>query len=184
MYLYALLCCLYGCKGEEQFSTMYRCTFVFYASDHPTSALTLVLTNPGQFVAIEPKFVAGVTHLYLTPNQGSWEAEQTDIAMITEIENRRLTYDAMGANRRLIIGCSNFNGLKCFDGQCPNCLQNTTSPNCPLTWTERGQMLECKKCHTVYNPNAEGTPVNGNENTPRLIEYRIEYNGQRLYAHN
>lgn len=182
--LVALLGTLAGCAADEQFSTQYRCSFVFYASDHPASVLTLSLNNPGQFVVVEPKFVAGVTHLYLTPNQGSWEASQTDIAMTTEIENRRLTYDNMGANRRLIIGCSNFNGLKCYDGQCPQCLQNSTSPICPLTWADRGRMLECKKCKTVFNPNAEGIPVNGTEQTPRLIEYRVEYNGQRLYAHN
>lgn len=179
-----LLLLILACEGEPQFSTKYRCSFVYYASDHTTSALTLSLTNPGHYVIVEPKFVAGVTHLKLTPNQGQWEENQTDIAMRTVIENERLTYDNMGANRRLIIGCSKFNGPKCYDGQCPYCLENTTSPNNPLTWTENGEMLDCKKCHIVYNPNAEGQPVNGNEHTPRLIEYRVEYNGQRLYCYN
>ena len=110
--------------------------------------------------------------------------EQKDVKMVTAIENERLNYDNMGANRRLIVGCSNFNGLKCFDGQCPNCLLNGTLSNYPLSWTDRGQMLVCQKCSRKYNPNAEGIPTNGGEDDRRLIEYRIEFNGDRLYCHN
>ena len=177
---------LMGCEGEEQYSTKYQCSFVFYARYHTDCALTHALGNPGLFVIVEPKFVAGVTHLRLTPNQGQWEEFQTDISMGTSaIENERINYGNMGANRRLIIGCSNFDGLRCYDGQCPNCLENASSVNFPLTWTDRGQMLECSKCKTKYNPNAMGNAVNGNAQTKRLIEYRVEpFNGDRLYVHN
>ena len=173
-----------ACAAEQQFTTKYPCSFVFLASNHPNSALTLSLGNAGQFCIVTPRIASGVTHLMLTPNYGSWTTEQTDIAMTIAIENERLSYDNMGANRRLIIGMSNFNGLKAFDGQCPNCLEEGGSTNRPLSWADKGQMLLCQRCSTKYNPNADGVPVNGSEGTPRLLEYRVEYNGERLYVHN
>jgi len=182
--LAAGLAVLSACQAEQQFSTKYACSFVYYASYHPNSALTLALGNAGHYCIVAPKVVGGVTHLAMTPNIGSWTTEQTDVAMVTAIENERLSYDNMGANRRLIVGLSNFNGLKAFDGQCPYCLDKGSSPNRPLAWTDKGQMLECANCKTKYNPNADGVPVNGNEETPRLIEYRADYNGERLYVHN
>lgn len=180
--LFVLL--LVGCTAEQQFSTRYPCSFVFYASNHPYCALSLAVGNAGQYVIVEPKVMSGVTHLKLTPNMGTWTAEQTDVALVTAIENERLSYNNMGANGRLIIGLSQFSGLKCYDGQCPNCLKNTTSTNRPLSWADKGQMLECASCKVKYNPNAQGVPTNGTAETPRLIEYRVDYNGERLYAHN
>jgi hypothetical protein len=182
--LLLLLLTLGGCQGEQQFSTRYPCSFVFYASNHPNSALTLCVGNAGQMCIVEPRPVGGVTHLLMTPNVGTWTADQTDVAMLTAIENDRLSYERMGANQRLIIGMSHFSGLKAFDGQCPNCLENTSTPHHPLAWADKGQMLTCQRCSVTYNPNAEGIPINGTEGTPRLIEYRVEYNGERLYVHN
>ena len=181
--LFSLLLLL-SCTGEQQYSTSYPCSFAFYASNHPNCVLSLSLASPGQFVIVVPQLKSGVTHLMMTPNLGEWTEEQKDVKMVTAIENERLNYDNMGANRRLIVGCSNFNGLKCFDGQCPNCLLNGTLSNYPLSWTDRGQMLVCQKCSRKYNPNAEGIPTNGGEDDRRLIEYRIEFNGDRLFCHN
>jgi len=183
MVLAFLLC---ACEAEQQFSTKYQCNFVFYANNHlNTNALTISLNNPGQFVIVEPKNMNGITHLLLTPNAGNWTKEQTDIAMSTStIENDRIRYDLMGANNRLVVGHSNFNGRKAYDGQCPNCLENGTSLSYPLSWAERGQMLECKTCSLKYNPNADGAPVNGSKNSLRLMEYRIDFNGEKLWVHN
>jgi hypothetical protein len=173
-----------ACQGEQKYSTQYPCSFMFFTSYHPTSVLTICLGNPGLFTIVEPKLVSGVTHLMLTPNQGNnWTSEQTDIPMRSAIENDRLNYENMGANKRLVIGAS-FTGQKAFDGQCPNCLANGTSVNRPLSWADKGLMLECAQCKTKYNPNAEGIPTNGTEDTPRLIEYRVEYNGEKLFVHN
>lgn len=183
-FLLVVVMLLSACSAEQRFSTQYPCSFVYYANYHPTSALSLCLGNPGHFTIVEPKMVSGLTHLMMTPNQGNnWTSDQVDVPMRSAIENDRLSYDRMGANKRLVIGLS-FTGLKAFDGQCPNCLQNGTSPNRPLSWADNGQMLMCAHCKTKYNPNAEGIPTNGREDTPRLIEYRIEYNGDRLYVHN
>jgi len=177
---------LVACNAEQQYSTRYPCSFVFYAKDHiNTNALTISLSNPGQFVIVEPKQVNGLTHLMLTPNSGTWETFQTDIPLsASAIENERLSYDHMGACKRLIIGTSNFNGLKAYDGQCPNCLESDGALWHPLSWTDKGQMLVCERCQRKYNPHAEGVPVNGKEGDLRLMEYRIEYNGQKLYVHN
>ena len=184
--LFALpLLLLTACTAEEQYSTKYSCNFIFYTRYHADCALTLVLGNPGQYVIVEPKFVAGVTHHVFTPNTGPWEQHQLDVAMTSAIENKRISYDNMGANRRLIVGSSNFNGLKCYDGQCPNCLEQGGSVNRPLSWADDGKKLRCPRCNIVYNPNAQGIPENGNEDTPRLLEYRVEpYNGESLYIHN
>lgn len=175
---------LAACTAEPRFSTQYPCSFVFYASSHLNSALTLAVGNAGQFCIVEPQLKNGVTHLILTPNTGTWTKDQTDVPLVTAIENDRLSYDRMGANKRLIIGASKFNGLRAFDGQCPNCLANGSTTNRPLSWADKGQLLECQKCGVKYNPNAEGIPLNGQDDTPRLIEYRAEYNGDRLYVHN
>lgn len=175
---------LAACTADQRFTTKYPCSFVFLASNHANSALTLALGNAGQFCIVTTRVASGVTHLMLTPNYGTWTTEQTDIAMTIAIENERLSYNNMGANRRLIIGMSNFSGLKAYDGQCPKCLEESGAVNRPLSWTDKGQMLLCQRCSTKYNPNAEGMPVNGNEGTPRLLEYRVEYNGERLYVHN
>lgn len=182
---FSLLPFLLACTGEQQYSTSYPCSFAFYASHHPDCALALSLASPGQFVIVEPQIKSGITHLVMTPNTGKWTSEQTDVKMVTAIENDRLSYDRMGANQRLIVGCSNLNGLKCFDGQCPNCLLNGTLSSYPLSWTDRGQALVCTKCNRKYDPNAVvGIPINGGKDDRRLIEYRIEFNGDRLYCHN
>lgn len=170
-----------ACEAEQQYSTRYPCSFVFYAINHPTSALTHCLGNPGHFVIVTPSLKSGVTHLMLTPNlNNNWSSEQLDIPMLTAKENDRLSYSYMGANQRLIIGLSNFNGLKAYDGQCPNCLENGTSINRPLNWTDNGLRLICQKCQTKYDPN---TNVRQGE-VPRLIEYQAEYQGTNLYVHN
>ena len=57
-----------ACGGEQQYSTQYPCSFVFFASNHITSCLTLALGNPGTFVIVEPQTRQVVTHLLLTPN--------------------------------------------------------------------------------------------------------------------
>ena len=173
-----------ACDEEEKYSTSYPCSFVFYCSNHPDCALSLAVTNPGQMVIVYPQLRDGVTHLILIPNQGNWTSQQTDVAMVTAIENDRLSYDRMGASRRLVIGMSNFNGLKCYDGHCPRCLSTGTTGNYPLHWLSDGKLVECSNCQAQYNTDAEGVAVNAGEESLRLIEYRIEYNGTQLYAHN
>lgn len=172
---------LSGCSAEQQYSTQYACSFVFFASSHTTSCLTLSLGNPGQFVIVAPQTRQGVTHLMLTPNNG--EAE--DLPMTTAKENDRVSYQNMGAQQRIIVGRSQFDGLKAYDGQCPNCMVEYGRTNFPLTWADNGQRLKCDKCSRKYDPNADGIPTDGQrEGDVRLLQYRADYNGERLFVHN
>ena len=176
-------CCiaLCACDADNEYGSPYACSFVFFASYHPTSLLTLALGNPGTFATVVPKTEQGVTHLVLTTNYG----KQEDLPMVTEKENSRLNYSSMGANRRLIIGCSKFNGMKAYDGQCSNCLINLGGLNYPLQWTDDGEFLRCDKCHRVYDPNAGGMPVeNGQKGDRSLYQYAIQYNGETLHVYN
>ncbi len=186
-----LLLLFAACGGEQQYSTQYPCGFVFFASNHITSCLTLALGNPGTFVIVEPQTQQGVTHLLLTPNSGrmvdgQWSAVNAeDLPMTTAKENDRVTYQNMGAQQRLIIGCSKFDGLKAYDGQCPNCIREYGRTHFPLVWADKGERLRCDKCGRKYDPNANGIPTDGQQKDDvRLLQYRIDYNGERLYVHN
>jgi len=170
-----------ACDADNQYGSPYECSFVFFASSHPTSILTLAMTNPGTFITVTPKSEQGVTHLLMTANYGTTE----DLAMTTEKENRRLSYASMGAHQMLIIGCSNFNGVKAYDGQCSNCLINLGGLNYPLVWTDNGQHLQCGKCGRVYDPNTEGIPVeNGQKSDRNLYQYAVQFNGETLHVYN
>ena len=159
-----------------RYSTEYPCNFTFYISYHPTSILSRVLDNPGLFVWVEVQKKAGVNHLMVHPNNGDGDE---DIALTTEIENNRLYYDNMGANGQLIIGCTTFGEWRAYDRQCPFCLENTSNPNHPLTWTSNGQSVECGKCKRSYSLTT-GISNDGE----RLKEYRIQSNGTVLQVHN
>lgn len=95
-----------------------------------------------------------------------------DIAMTTEIENNRVNYNNLGANNGIILGCSNFNGIRAYDRQCPRCLDG--GKNSPLHWDENAQMVSCQSCGLVYMLET------GNCTTEslRLLEYKVAYAGQ------
>lgn len=185
-----LLCTvLLACDAGNKFSTRYPCSFVFFPSQYPSSALTRALGNPGDFVIVCPETRQGVTHLVLTPNHGKWAESDTDLAMRTAIGNERVSYNSMGAARGLVIGCSRFFGLKAFDRQCVNCLNEYGSPRYPLTWsTDNDQQLVCTKCHRVYSLEADDAfPVSGGKQGDEpLMQYKIEVTGnnERLLVHN
>ncbi len=169
-----------SCDGEDKFSRKYPCSFVFQAQYHTASLFARSLGNPGMFVIVTSTQRQGVTHLLVTAADGQKE----DIAMSTAIENERTYYANMGANRGLIIGLSNFDGLKAYDRQCPNCMEETGSVNHPLTFTSNGQAVSCARCQRVYNLNAEGMPQNGKQGDEALLQYVAAYDGTRLYVHN
>jgi len=189
LWLLLLTGLLYACDADMKYNTTYPCNFVFFTYIYPTSALTHALNNTGQFVIVKPKNVGGVTHLVLTPNHGSWDSADLDLAMRTAIGNEKLSYNSMGAGRGLIIGRSNFYGLKAYDLQCPNCLNNFGSPKYELQWTDDGNYLTCNTCKRVYMAdNDEGLVVEGGQKGDKmLIQYRnVSYNSTegRLYVHN
>lgn len=178
--LLTLCIVLSGCDVENQYGSPYACNFIFYTSYHTTSALSLSLTNPGTFVIVENQTQNGGVHLIITKQDNTTE----DLLLSTEKE-RRLSYGSMGANHRLIIGCSNFNGIKAYDGQCSNCLRDLGGVSYPLTWADNGRRLECKKCGRRYDPNTEGQPVdNAQKGDRNLYQYLITHNGELLHVYN
>lgn len=181
IFLFLMLTMLMACTEDTKYSRSYPCSFVFHAQYHTTSLLTRALGNAGSFVIVTATQRQGITHLMVTAG-GSNETE--DLAMTTAIENERTNYQNMGANGSLIIGLSNFDGLKAYDRQCPNCLEKLGGNNHPLSFSDNGQSVTCPKCHVVYNLNAEGMPINGQQGDHALLQYKIMYDGTRLYVHN
>lgn len=179
--LSVLLILLSGCDDENKISRKFPCSFVFQTQYHPTSQLTRCLGNPGMFVIVSAEMRQGVTHLIVTPNSGG---DTEDIPMSTAIENERTTYQNMGANRSLIIGMSNFDGLKAYDRQCPNCIEQYGGINFPLIFTGNGQYVSCARCSRTYSLMAEGMPTNGQQGDVALMQYIAVNDGARLYVHN
>jgi hypothetical protein len=180
---------LMACSVDNKYNTYYAVNFVFFTKLYPTSALTRTVGSPGMFCIVKPYQERNVTHLKLTPNQGSWDASDLDLMMTTAIGNEKLSYNIMGAGKGLIIGHSNSFGLKAFDLQCPNCLEEYGMPKYELHWTDNGRYLECSKCKRVYNQdNDDGYIVrNGHDGDKMLIQYRyVSHNltDGRLVVHN
>jgi len=182
----ALLC---GCADDFQYGSPYQCSFVYFASDHATSALSLSLDNPGQFCIVTTRQERGITHIVAVPNSGSYGAEALDVPMVTAKENDRLSYSHMGAGGRLIIGCTfsslTSTPLRAYDGECRACLDELGRAAAPLDWSSDGQTLVCRRCLRTYNPNADGTVIaaQGQVNKP-LYQYRIDLAGGRLWVHS
>lgn len=157
-----------GCSAESQYSTQYPCNFYFDTAKHPTSLLTRSLGNQGMWVFVSVQVRQGVNHVIVSPNNGE---QDEDIAMTTEIENNRVSYNNLGADNGIIVGCSNFNGIRAYDRQCPRCLENGKTN--PLQWEDNAQMAGCSSCGLVYLLET------GNCTTEslRLLEYKVAYAG-------
>lgn len=159
---------LTACSADSQYSTTYPCNFYFDTGKHPTSILTRSLDNPGMWTFVSVRQRQGINYVMVTPNNGDAE----DIAMTTEIENHRVNYNYMGADNGIIVGRSNFSGIKAYDRQCPKCLDK--SQNSPLNWDDNTQMVKCPSCQSVYMLET------GNCTTAkiRLLEYKTAFSGQ------
>lgn len=163
---------LLACDAEDLYNSNYACSFTFYTQHHPESSLSSInTTNPGFFVWVTVKrSSSGLNTVYVYTNTGE---EDDPISLTTEIENNRISYDNMGANNQLIIGCTTLNGLKAYDRQCPYCLDTFTGYSYPLEWTDNGASVECSNCGRVYSLNNEGMCTSGHDGTYRLLQYRI-----------
>lgn len=151
-------------SGEERYSREYLCQFTFDMSMHSTSALTRCIDNPSMFVRVDVKKENGIFALYIYPNSGN---DNERILLRTDPEIYKM--GQVGANNSIIVGCSNFNGLKAYDSQCPNCLEAYTGISYPLAWTDNGQAVSCAKCKRKYQLNSDGITDNG----LRMLEYRL-----------
>lgn len=176
----ALCMALSGCDAEQEYGSPYPCNFIFYTSYHTQSSLTRTLSNPGLFVIVEQQMDEGAVTLLITDQTGD-----TEKLRLTTEKERRLSYGSMGANRRLVVGCSNFNGIKAYDGHCSNCLHNLGGSNYPLVWADNGRRLQCSKCGRSYDPNTDGIPSdNAQKGDIRLYQYVITHNGEVLHVYN
>lgn len=161
--------------NEEQYTTEYTCYFTFMTQFHPTSLLTLSLDNPGSFVKVDVKLVSGAHQLHIASNNSR---DMEDLTITTDKENYLI--GTVGVNGSLIIGSSTFDGRKAYDAQCPNCLNDYTGNNYPLSWTSNGQAVECAKCGRKYELNYNGRTDNGKA----LLQYRVSFDGSTLTVHN
>lgn len=155
--------------AEEQYSSTYPCVFTFDTQYHLTSLLTLALDNPGSYVKVEVSLTQGVHRLAISSNNGR---DTESITISTDRENYQI--GSVGADDCIIVGCSTFNGLRAYDGQCPNCLSDYTGNSFPLTWTSNGQAVECAKCGRTYELNYDGRSDDGSK---ALLQYRVTYGG-------
>jgi hypothetical protein len=156
-----------ACEADNMYSSSY-CNFVFYANLYPTSALTRAVGGTGgDFCMVKAVVEKGATHLKLTPNRGSYASTDLDLLMNTAITGQRISYDAMGYKRGLIIGRNLEGQLRAYDLQCPNCDHNNE-----LKWSTQATELVCSKCHRIYNIDGEYGYVKEGEKGIALTQYR------------
>lgn len=132
-----------ACKADSEYSRNYACHFIFYTQhghvtqNKETSILNGILDSPGVFAKVSVKKLSGITHVIVVPNNGG---KNEDIKLTTEVENNQITY-SMGANNALLIGCDTNLQKVAFDGQCANCLENYSTSNFPLAWSDNDELL-------------------------------------------
>lgn len=162
-----------ACKADSEYSRNYACHFIFYTQhghvtqNKETSILNGILDSPGVFAKVSVKKLSGITHVIVVPNNGG---KNEDIKLTTEVENNQITY-SMGANNALLMGCDTNLQKVAFDGQCANCLENYSTSNFPLAWSDNGRTVTCAKCGRVYDLNANGICVKGDKGRA-LYKYR------------
>lgn len=160
-----------SCETDNMFSS-HDCYFVFQASIFPSSALTRsVGSTGGNFCIVKAVMERGVTHLKLTPNQGTYASTDLDLTMSTAVNGRPISYTRMGYKQGLIVGRSPFGQLKAYDLQCPNC-----DFNYELKWKDIYE-LQCGKCNRTYNINGNEGYVQSGDKGHNLAMYKyVTYN--------
>ena len=165
---FLLVLVLCGCeKDENRYSTNYRCYFRYYTDLHPTTQLTYTLSDPGAYVFVRLETRGGLKRV-LTESNRDGKRDTTNLTTAAETE---FSNYSLGAGDFLIIGNSvALDGLRAYDGQCPNCLNQYNRPAYPLTWSDNGRMVNCNKCGRKYDLTT-GAPQNGSDGDVRLMEY-------------
>lgn len=159
-----------SCETDNMYSS-HDCYFVFQASLFPSSALTRSVVINGSFCMVKAVMERGVTHLKLTPNQGTYAVTDLDLTMSTVVGGRAVNYTRMGYNQGLIIGRSSFGQLRAYDLQCPNC-----DFNYELKWKGIYE-LQCDKCNRTYNINgSEGYVQSGDKGHNLALYKNVTYN--------
>lgn len=170
--LVSLIILLCGaCETDNMYST-HDCYFTFQASLFRSSALTRsVASTGGTFCIVKAVMEHGVTHLKLSPNQGTYAATDLDLTMSTAVNGRPVLYTRMGYKQGLIIGRSSFGQLRAYDLQCPNC-----DFNYELKWSGLYELV-CDKCKRTYNINGSEGYVQSGDKGHNLAMYKfVTYN--------
>lgn len=167
-----ILLCLFitligACDADNMYST-HDCYFVFQASLYPSCALTrsVAAGSNRNFCIVKAVMERGVTHLKMTPNQGTYAASDLDLPMSTAVSGRAVSYTRMGYKQGLIVGRSAYGQLRAYDLQCPNC-----NFDYELKWKSIYE-LECGKCKRTYNINGNEGYVQSGEKGHNLALYK------------
>ncbi len=178
---------LSACGAEPVFDNEYPPNFIFHVDYHRGSIIEDALSIGGTFVFISVP-TDGNPRYVITPNN----ADREEVFLpVSEVERRQLegqrksAFGSMGINRRLFVGTSHFDGLKAYDGHCPNCHADTGTRNCPLNWADNRQHITCGRCNRTYDPNAAGVVLNAQKKSDLpLKQYHINYDGKVLSVRN
>lgn len=175
--LLVVLLMLSGCgKLEDEYSTRYRCRFLFNNAIHNNTRIQAACTSWGTFV-----------HITLTGNRTvKLEVFGQDAELVQPVASEQPELYALGIDNGsgLFIGCSSFNdgAIYVFDGQCPNCYSGGMT-SYRLAFSQSGQWVTCPSCHRSYDLNNGGLVVQGDAGS-KLYRYRASYSGQILQAYN
>jgi len=166
--LFLMVVTLWGCQKEEnRYSTKYKCYFRYYTDLHPISQLTYTLSDPGAYVSVRVGSVGGLKRVLTQSNRDG----KRDTTILTAAAEADFSRYSLGAGDMLIIGNSqSLEGLRAYDGQCPNCLSQYGRPAYPLSFSNGGQQVNCGQCKRKYDLN-NGIPLNGGDGDLRLMEY-------------
>ncbi len=177
--LLALLLTAAGCGGDELYSNDYRCDFRFNTAVHNNTLIQQVVNPlvPGYYVMIGQTTRGGVRQVTLRLGGGA-----TETVPITTAEEL-LHVPILGAGGTIVVGHSYHYGLLAFDGQCPNCLQETGNARHPLAFGAAGWQMTCARCGRAYDLNERGVVVKGPKGR-KMMEYVARLTGRLLLVHN
>lgn len=169
-----LLC---ACNAQDPISREYRCWFLFSYTDHPTSILFTAVQNPGSYAYVTTRGDGKQSVRHVTVRFNDPSVKEEDNIIRTELENN-LRYD-LGVNNDigLIIGCTNFDGPRAYDGCCPNC----PAPRA-MSWSGNRQQVTCGKCSRTYSLDT-GNIISGDDGKS-LMRYNCAFDGTTVRAWN
>jgi len=168
---------LTACEADPSIDHSSKCSFTFSYDDFPTSQIFVAAQNPGSYVFVSTKGDGKNTmrHVYVTSN---YYQSPTEDNIITNAIYNNLNYLLGSTNEiGLIIGCSNFNGLRAYDRCCPNCTTLRA-----LQWTGNYQKVVCNSCKRVYD--LETATISEGDKGSSLRRYNCMFNGTALNVWN
>ena len=177
LFAFSLFCLLSSCTPDSSIDRSTRCEFTFSYQDYPTSQLFVAAQNPGCYVFVSTRGDGKQVPRRVTV-QSNVEGAVPEENIISNALLNNLAY-FLGTNNDigLIIGMTNFNGLRAYDRCCPSCDVQRA-----LQWTGNRQKVRCNECQRVYDLETAAI-VEGAEGSP-LRRFNCVFNGVTLRAWN